>query len=789
MHITHTLRRLVLAGLSALMSLGVLPAPAAVIDGWTTYLSFYDPSDAVEVDGCVYSVMDGSLLAYDTETTEVRTLDRLSAGLSDQGISLIAADDEHHALVIVYSNGNIDILDTRDWSVQNIPQFANNPDDDFALNALSVRNGDALLATNEGVIWIDINAAVIIGRYTVGASVGAVISDGILYVALMERGIISISTDDNLLDRSRWATISDLKASSIAANAGAVYITVPSAYDADNCGLWGIPTGGDWKRMYPYNIQRVREGQNRVIAYCRNYDILNIVPESPLTFRRVCRQNVWASVSPAADGGYWCCTAGEGFAHYVSESEVMSADCSLVGGFGPPYNLFYSTRFLGDRMYAASGRLDPTDRTHYPFHAFYTDDFDTFTSLETPTEAAGWLHRTQPFQDATTVAVDPLDADHIFVSSGRQGLFEYRGDRIVAQYTHGNSPLVSAAGNGSLDYVRTDAATFDAQGNLFVANLAVDTVLWALTPSGEWINFYNVAIRYAGWFEKTLIDQKGRLWLCQRRTDGNLNGGFLCLDYGGTIADKSDDVYTYRSSFTNQDGTAFTFQAAYCIAEDKDGMLWLGTDQGLLRVDNPDEWTDPGFLITQVKVPRNDGTNYADYLLSGAAITAIAVDGANRKWIGTGGDGVYFVSADGTVILQHFTTDNSPLLSNSILSIACHPHNGEVYIGTSLGLVSYRSDASEAQESLSRDYLRVYPNPVRPDYSGPIILDGLPYESDIKVVSTSGHTVAAGTSVGGTFTWDGRGPSGQRVGSGVYYFMIATADGRTTTVAKVAVVR
>ena len=112
-----------------------------------------------------------------------------------------------------------------------------------------------------------------------------------------------------------------------------------------------------------------------------------------------------------------------------------------------------------------------------------------------------------------------------------------------------------------------------------------------------------------------------------------------------------------------------------------------------------------------------------------------------------------------------------------------------MFIATDLGMLSYQSDASEAESALSRDNLRVYPNPVRPDYNGPIVLDGLVYDCDVKVVAVGGQAVAAGTSNGGTFTWDGRGSNGQRVASGVYHFMITTSDGKETVAAKVAVIR
>ena len=225
------------------------------------------------------------------------------------------------------------------------------------------------------------------------------------------------------------------------------------------------------------------------------------------------------------------------------------------------------------------------------------------------------------------------------------------------------------------------------------------------------------------------------------------------------------------------------------MAQDRDGAIWLGTNEGVFVVDDPKTWFDNDFHVTQIKVPRNDGTDYADYLLAGVPITAIAVDGANRKWIGTQGDGVYLLSPDGVKTIHHFKANNSPLFSDNIWSIACHPTNGSVMISTDVGMLSYEGDASEPNEQLNRSQLRVYPNPFRPTMQRQVTLDGLTADADVRVTTTSGALVFAGRSQGGLFRWDGRDSRGVMVASGVYYFHISTADGSKGATAKVAVVR
>ena len=204
---------------------------------------------------------------------------------------------------------------------------------------------------------------------------------------------------------------------------------------------------------------------------------------------------------------------------------------------------------------------------------------------------------------------------------------------------------------------------------------------------------------------------------------------------------------------------------------------------------NPKKFFDTNVTFTQIKVPRNDGTGLADYLLSNIYIQAIAVDGANRKWIGTLNNGLYLISADGLETIHHFTKDNSPLPSNTIESLALHSASGELYIGTDKGLASYMSDARRAEEEYDDEKVYAFPNPVTPDYNGLITVVGLKANSQVKITNTAGRVVAEGTSLGGSFTWDGRTPQGQRVATGIYYVLGCDEGGNEGIVTKILFVK
>ncbi|MBR4721790.1 MAG: Por secretion system protein, partial [Muribaculaceae bacterium] len=245
--------------------------------------------------------------------------------------------------------------------------------------------------------------------------------------------------------------------------------------------------------------------------------------------------------------------------------------------------------------------------------------------------------------------------------------------------------------------------------------------------------------------------------------------GLYCYNTNNTPENFGDDRYIYWSSFTDQDSKSFAPTYLHCITEDKRGKIWVGTSSGVIELASQSSMFDENMRINRIKVPRNDGTNYADYLLDGESALCIAIDSSDRKWIGTASAGVYLVSEDGSQILQHFTTENSYLPSNKIGAILCDPKSNSVFFGTEFGLVEYSGTSSPA----SPDYSDVvaYPNPVTPDYTGLITIKGLMENSLVKISDSAGNVFYTTRSEGGMATWNGCNAEGQRVKSGVYFVL------------------
>lgn len=455
---------------------------------------------------------------------------------------------------------------------------------------------------------------------------------------------------------------------------------------------------------------------------------------------------------------------------------------------GPKYNTFSYMRFHDNRLVTTGGGWKDGGEFMRPGCAQFLDNDDiTWTSIG--------RDNVQPFSatrftDATSIAFDPNDNSHYFLATCGSGLYEFRGSQMVKNYTHGNSPLQSALSEekypwGYFDYVRVDGLVFDREGNLWMSCSAETTktnIVLRLNPStGEWTTYNDPLLIYKKniltILRSSILDRNGYIWMV------NDHHGHPCM----LRINPSTETFQRYDNFTNQDGTKTETHYVRCVAEDLDGNIWMGTDVGLYMYD-PDQQNDPSLGYTQVKVPRNDGTNLADYLLANADVTCIAVDGANRKWIGTGGAGVYLISADNMEQLHHFTTEDTPLLSDFIEGITVNPTTGEVFFGTEVGLCSYMSDATTAAVEMNKDDVYAFPNPVPHDYNGLITVRGLSANADVRILTISGKLVAQGRSNGGTFTWNGRDMQNKRVASGVYMIATATSEGKKGVVAKIAVV-
>ena len=482
--------------------------------------------------------------------------------------------------------------------------------------------------------------------------------------------------------------------------------------------------------------------------------------------------------------GCWWSNQEDGRLQSYTEAEdgTQTITRSGINPVGPKYNYFYSLKYANGTLYSCGGVFESAVDMNYPGTVQTLDNGGTWNVYQDGLDKiTGYTYK-----DVDCIDYDPTDPRRVF-AGGRTGLYEFYDGKLVNYFNKDNSPLKPAMTEtvGELDnnYVIVNGIKFDAGGNLWVTNSECrGHALMVYKKDGTWETKDHPELLYKSNSHKNMcslmFDSRGLLWFVANNWD---YPALICYD-------TANDAVNVYSQFVNQDGSKLTVEAISCVTEDNERNIWIGTDKGPLYLTDSDI-TSGNKTFTQFKVPRNDGTDYADYLLSNINIKSICVDGGNRKWFGTESNGVYLISSDNLTQEQHFTTVNSDILSDNILSIAYNGTNGEVFIGTGKGLCSYMSDATAPNEDMTKDNVYAYPNPVRPEYTGYITIVGLTLNADVKIMDSSGRIVAEGTSTGGMFKWDGKDLNGNRVASGVYMVGTATNEGKKGTVCKIAVIR
>lgn len=486
--------------------------------------------------------------------------------------------------------------------------------------------------------------------------------------------------------------------------------------------------------------------------------------------------------------GYWWTTTAEGKLTYytLDANNERSYKTEGVLPDGPASNHFSRLFLHGGKLYAVAGIYSQEFEGNYAGEVHVWDGAN-WSEFEQPTAETLGHHNV----DWLSMAFDPLKEGHVMVSS-KSGLYEFQDGKFVQCFNvepkerEWHSPLKSVLSDSNpsaKDYLKITDVMYDSEGKLWVPNsdvVHIGSCLWTLDQNYKWEK-QPVASRLKYFYDLRnfyVSKTNGKMWFTSNRwAETQL--------YSYDVA--NDELTSYGPTYVNEDGANITPYYFYRITEDLEGNVWMATYSGPLYL-SADAIKSGSTVFTQHKVPRNDGTNYADYLLADIPIRVIAVDGGNRKWMGTIDNGVYLISADCNTQIYNFTTDNSPLPSNTIQDIVVEPNTGRVYIATDKGLCSFMSDATQPSDQMTKDNVYAYPNPVKPDYTGNVTIMGLTYDADVKIVTSNGVLVNQGRSTGGTYTWNCRDQKGKKVASGIYMVETATSDGSKGTVCKIAVV-
>ena len=752
-------------------------AVKASTDRWTLYPSYHNATYCQVFGDKVYVLASGALFSYDKSDNEVRTYDKVTA-LSDIDIAHIRFSSFLDALIVVYSNANIDIL-YADESVYNISDFKNKSLSDKTINNIDVQGNKAYLSTSFGVVVLDLENMEFDNTYNTGLNTTCTYSFGGYIYCGTKSGFYCCSTSKNLLDKNNWeALFPDYNVISLCGLNGKLYGLVNGrglyVFNPEKRTFSKVigHNGENYLQMYSTGVEIIASAKKKVTVLTDESNVVTYTNSESLCIVK-------------NGNTFWDCKGNMGVVECeIKDGAVTPVSTPLVPD-SPIRNYCEYMKFTDTgKLLVAGGNLNYFDKTFYDG-----------TLMEYKSEYGRWRNFPEDIIKTTTgyryvnmcsIDEDPTAPEHYFASSFGYGVYEFNNGEFVKHYNHENSELESAVSNKyAYAYVRVPTVKFDKDGNLWCVNSDVKDIVKVLKKDGTWVSLNYPDIEYWATVVKPYIDSRGWLWLMA------LQGtpGLFCAKMNNTPFDIGDDVTNkWLDKFTNQDGVSYDIYQVYDIAEDRNGSIWVGTNVGVFVIDNPEKFFNDG-VFKQIKIARNDGTGLADYFMSGVYIKAIEVDGADRKWIGTNNNGIYLVSADGRQTLHHFTTENSPLPSDCIESIAINDESGEVFIGTDKGIASYKGDAIAAADKLVKSNVYVYPNPVRADYSGNISVVGLTHGCLVKIVDAAGLLVNEGESNGGMYSWNGRNQRGEKVASGVYHVLTYDSEGREGVSTKILITR
>jgi hypothetical protein len=742
------------------------------IGEWQAHLAYNNVTQTAPAGNLIYAVSDGALFSYNTEDQSISLFNKVNL-LSDTGISYIKYSSIHNTLIIVYKNSNIDLLINE--SIYNIPDFMNKTmSQDKTLNSINIVGDYAYFSTNFGILILNLKKKEISNTYVLNKKVySSVVKDNVIYAATAD-GLYSGKLSDNLLDANNWVLSNAIAFNQLAIFENKIIGNQPNngiySFDNNSQELTNI-ISGNFLFMEVFDNKLIA-GNGNSIAIFDHYNSVKYMDLDD-NFNHLSYTKI--------NDLYWGSNGDKGLNGYKLNNNKLEKTVSSIIPESPKRNLPYYMTFTNNRLLICGGGMD-YDRLNNPGTIMMMENNKWYNFQEEGIKEVTGLD----YKDITSVIQDPNNPEHHFASSGGEGVYEFMNRKFVKLYSINNSTLQTIFPKESykLNYVRTNGLQYDKNHNLWVLNSYIDSVINVLKDDGKWISFYHPELVGKPTFERIIFDKRGWAWITSMRYEP----GVFCFNINGTLEDTSDDKTKFIGSFINQDGTNLGKLKILSIVEDKDGAIWIGTEKGPIVIYNPTNFFDDDFYCTQIKVPRNDGTNLADFLLSNERINAICIDGGNRKWIGTESNGIFLLSKDGLETIHHFTTENSPLLSNKIQSLALNPKTGELFIGTDQGLISYMSDATEGENTFS-ETAHAFPNPVKPDYTGLITITGLIRDSNVKITDINGNLIFAGNSVGGQFTWNGRNSKGKKVASGIYLVLAADAEGKEGIATKILIIK
>lgn len=740
------------------------------VGSWRTHLSYYGAHSVVAAPDYVYAASDNAVIFYDRNSHDVDTWSKVE-GLTSTGINHIFYDQDSRYLIVIYNDANLDFI--RDGKLTNVPDIKNKAmTGEKRINSATSHNGLIYLACSFGVVTIDPSTLLILDTwYTqLGASKCNTNSIQIFnnqYFITTSEGIFKTAVNSNsIADFSTWQRVTEMPTGEYSESCifhEQLYVT--RHFDDDHDTLY-IYDGNSWRKssidLCP--IRALDAHGDTLLVATWSFGQLYDTSETMIGYYGSDSEYDWQNIRDACFDGHsiWYADAHNGLRQIALDWSINQ----LYTINGPFASSAFAMDYANGVLAMAPGAITATwGKAYQGVNLSYFTNEEWRSVLQKDNSGLYGLY------DLTSVAVNPRNPSEIYGGIFEGGVVKYSEWEVEKIYNRSNFPLYSF--DSSEAYI--GGMCFDDYGNLWVSNCYSNLPLAVLKTDGSWTPFplSSITTGFSTSFGDIIVDSRGYKWIVMPRASNSI----AVFDDHRTIDDRSDDHVT---SINMNAAANIETSTVNCIVEDKKGQIWIGCNLGIKIIYNPGQVFEGKAYPQNLLVEQDD---YVQNLFEFEEVTCIAVDDANRKWVGTAKSGVFLISDDGKDELLHFTEENSPLLSNRIYKITIQRETGEVFFATANGLISYRGTATEGKEDYSE--VKVFPNPVRESYHGVITVSGLKANSFCKVADAAGNLIWQDYANGGTFTWDGKDFYGNRPATGVYFVFASDEAGKKKKVAKI----
>ena len=735
-------------------------------NAWESYYSYNNISVGTVSNQTIVTAAENALLLFDSSQGTAETITTIE-GLSGDNISALATYE--NVILVGHENGllaQIDINTKKIIFESGITRSNIISAEKKQINHIQLVANSAYVATGFGIVEVNPETLEFGDTYYFGPTSSSIevnqvfVFENALYAATKQGLFKTPQTNLNKLEFSSWDKLAAGNWAFLWAQDNSLYAVKD---EGSSLSFFQLGNTVQKKATFPGVLKNVSPHENGVLI-----TVSNRVYDTDKSFVRTQTIGDLDGVKPntfnftiSLNDQKWIGTSSEGLIRYANDT-----DFDLISPQGPLLNSIFDIEHLQDELWIAHGDYNlfynPYPLEKYGLSSYIDKQWENIPNNQ--------LFNADSF--VRTVA-HPTEIGTLYACSYHGGIVAIEDNTPVALWDQTNSGLESLTFEGP-NYVsiRVRDALVDDNGNLWSITGYVQKGLKKRSPSGQWTGYdlSDAVLDYtqeAGYSNLELYNNKILFF-------GGVQSGLIGVDIsqsppqmkrimGGDMGLPSDDIRSIRL--------------------DKDNRLWVGTRYGLAVLYAPNRFFEEDTQLRSVVI--SDGGNLRE-LLNGQFISDIEVDGNNQKWISTTSSGVFLISPDGSQILQHFTKENSPLPTSSVKTIGINEVSGKVYFGTLNGMVSFQGDAYAESESLSD--ANVFPNPVRPNFLGNVVIRGLQQKTRVKITDIAGNLVYDTTSQGGSISWNLRSFSGARVRSGVYLIFITSKDGLDSAVKKLMVI-